>query len=168
MTRKTSTYARRRTTRRADGISTTRMFNTRLTPQETARILVPCKAALAAMQKGQASFSQWLVLCTAVHVAQAIEDCGVIKGQADMIQQARAALEDIGERAAGPGASWTPPTCYGQELAALQDLVNAHSRQVHELIYGEYTAATRLAESRVLSIGGGAFRIEPTAQALAT
>lgn len=167
MTRKSTAYARRRTTRRADGISTARMFNTRLTPKEVARIMVPCKDALAAMRQGQASFPQWLALCTAVHVARAIEDGGVFKGQADMIEPARTALDAIGERAAGTGDTWTPPTCYGHELAALIDLVNAHSRQVHELTYGEYTEATRLAESRVLTIGGAAFCIETTAQALA-
>ena len=163
MSRKTSTYARRRTTRRADGISTTRMFNTRLTPQETARILVRCKAALAAMQQGQASFPQWLALCTAVPVAQAIEDGGIIRGQQQIISEADAVLDAIGARAGTTEANWKPTTLHGREITALADLVHAHSRQVRELTYGEYTRAADKAVARVATNGGAVFRMEAAA-----
>lgn len=160
--RKTSAYARKRTHRRADPFTLINTRNTRLRAHEIERIMTPCRLALEAFQTGQASYRQWVVLNTAATVAIAIEDGRVIRGQRQIIDAAYGVLGDIGERAGRTADAWRPVTCYGPELLALQDLVHAHSRQLHELTYGEYTDCTNLAERRVASGGGQVFRMETT------
>ena len=162
MTRKTSTYARKRrhTPGRPDTLAVVNMHNTRLRAGEIERILAPCRRALAALMQGVASYHQWVVLCTAGHVAEAIEDSRIIAGQRDIIQAANDALDAIGERAGRTEEDWRPVTCRGSELLALQDLVSAHSRQVRELTYGEYTRCADLAVRRVASMRGMVFRME--------
>lgn len=162
MSKKTTRYARKRAlghaSARNNGITMTRMLNTRLTPREIERILAPCRAALAAFQAAEAIYDQWVVLCTAAHVAQAIEDGGIVRGQRWLIDEAELALDSIGERCGRDASTWTARPCMGPEIAALVDLVAAHSRQVHELTYGEYKRAADLAVARVASEGGQVFR----------
>ena len=162
MTRKTSTYARKRrhTPTRPDTLAVVNMHNTRLTPGEIERILVPCRRALSALMQGVATYNQWVVMCTAGHVAQAIEDSRIISGQREIVEAANNALDAIGDRAGRTENDWRPVTCHGHELLALQDLVHAHSRQVHELTYGEYTRCADLATQRVESVRGTVFRME--------
>lgn len=166
MTRKTTAYARKRAAghaaRRGDGISITRMHNTRLTRTEIARIMLPCWVALQAVREGRITYKQWVVLCTAAHVARAIEDLGVIRGQREIIDDAERALDDIGQRCGATASAWKPKACTGPAITALADLVSAHSRQVHELTYGEYTAAADKAVARVATDGGQVFRMEAT------
>lgn len=167
MTRKTTPYGRRLARLRAagvsqkrDGITTARMHNTRLTPAEVERILAPCHRAVKAFQTGRASHAQWVVLCTVGHVAEAIEDGGVIRGQREIIEEATTVLDAIGERAGRSAEAWKPITLHGPEITALADLVAAHSRQVRELTYGEYTRAADKAVARVTTDGGQVFRME--------
>lgn len=163
MTRKTTAYARKRShTRRADGITTARVFNTRLSAAERERILTPCRLARDAMQTATATYRQWVVLCTAVNAARAVEDGKVMTGQSDIIDAADEALTAIGKRGGECADTWRPPTCRGAELLAIQDLVNAHSRQLHEVTYKEYTRAMDLAQRRVASHGGLVFHAEIT------
>lgn len=158
MTRKTTAYARRRaqgTTRPlSDGITMTRMHNTRLNQREYNRIMEPCRSALAAFRSARATCQQWRVLCTAVHVARAIEDGGVYRGQIEIIEDARTALESISKRMGDSPDTWRPSACYAPEITALADLVAAHARQLAELTYGEYTAAADKAVARVASVRG--------------
>jgi hypothetical protein len=164
MTRKTTIYARKRaqghTPQRSDGITIARMHNTRLTPPEVERIMGLCRTALAALRQAQGTYTQWVVLCTACHVAMAIEDGGIITGQRDIISDAEQALDAIGARCGLTAAAWTPRPCTGPELTALADLVPAHSRQVRELTYGEYTRQCDLAVARVATDGGQVFKAE--------
>ena len=164
MGKKTTAYARKRaagrTPARSDGITITRMHNTRLPAAEVLRIMGPCKAALAALRSATATYNQWVVLCTACHVAMAIEDGGIITGQREIITEAEQALDAIGTRCGLTAAAWTPRACTGPELTALADLVPAHSRQVVELTYGEYTRQCDLAVARVATDGGLVFKAE--------
>lgn len=164
MAKKTTRYARKRAQgqahQRSDGITIARMNNTRLTPAEIQRIMSPCKAALAALRQAQATYTQWVVLCTACHVAMAIEDGGVITGQREIITEAKQVLDAIGDRCGDTRSTWKPRACTGPELTALADLVAAHSRQVHELTYGEYTRQFDLAVARVATNGGLVFQAE--------
>lgn len=171
MTRKTTPHGRRLARLRAagtslkrDGITMAKMINTRLTADEISRIMGPCRAALQALREARASYSQWVVLCTAAHVATAIEDGGVIRGQRCIFTAAEAALDSIGERCGNTAQVWHPRACTGHELTALADLVAAHSRQVHELTYGEYSRAADLAKARVASSGGQVFKMEEETQ----
>ena len=165
--KKTTPYARSRAQRgarqRSDGITTTRMHNTRLSPAEFTRIMEPCRAALAAFRTAQATCAQWRVLCTAAHVARAIEDGGIYRGQREIIASARAALEAISERMGDTPSTWHPSACYAPEITALADLVAAHSRQLAELTYGEYTTAADKAVARVASGRGEVIDFELSA-----
>ena len=164
MTRKTTAYARKRAHRArigaSDGITIARMTNTRLTGAELQRVLEPCRRAVAAFRTGSATYQQWVVLCTAGHVAQAIEDGGIIRGQQEIISEADAVLDAIGARAGTTEATWRPTTLHGREITALADLVHAHNRQVRELTYGEYTRSADKAVARVATNGGAVFRME--------
>jgi hypothetical protein len=152
--RRVARLARAGLSLKSDGITMTRQLNTRLSPLEIERIILPCKQALQAMREARATHDQWVVLCTARHVGIAIEDGGVIRGQRFLFDEAEAALEQIGDRCVHSVEGWKPCACFGRELSALADMVNAHSRQVHELTYGEYTRAADLALSRVETNGG--------------
>jgi hypothetical protein len=165
--RKTTTYARNRArqTPRRDGITVARMHNTRLTPREIERILGPCRRAVEAFRTGRGIYDQWVVLCTAGHVAEAMEDGGVIRGQREIIDTANTVLDSIGARAGRSASAWRAITLHGHEITALSHLVAAHSRQVHELTYGEYKRAADLAEARVSSSGGKVFRMEASVPA---
>lgn len=164
MTRKTTPYARKRAAghahRRSDGITIARMNNTRLTAAERQRIMGPCRAALDAMRQARATYSQWVVLCTACNVAMAIEDGGVIRGQREIIAESDRALAAIGARCGHTADAWTPCPCTGPEITALAYLLAAHSRQVSELTYGEYTRQFDLAVARVATDGGLVFMAE--------
>ena len=61
-------------TLKRDGITMARMLNSRLTQAEVERIVAPCRQAVQAFRTGRASHAQWVTLCTAGHVAKAIED----------------------------------------------------------------------------------------------
>lgn len=167
MTRKTTRYTRTRAQQpqRRDGITVARMHNTRLTQPEIERILAPCRRAVQAFRTGRGTYDQWVVLCTAGHVAEAIEDGGVIRGQREIITDANTALDAIGARAGRSASTWCTTTLHGHEITALADLVAAHSRQVHELTYSEYTRAANKAVARVATMGGQVFRMEASAPA---
>lgn len=160
MSGRTKPPRRRKYARKSDGITIARMHNTRLTPAEIARIIEPCKAALNAMRQGVATHAHFVVLCTAGHVAQAIDNGGIYTGQSCIIDEANNALDAIGNRAGFNTTQWKAPTCHGHEITALADLVAAHSRQVHELTYGEYTRAADKAVARVATDGGQVFKME--------
>lgn len=147
-----------------DGITIARMLNTRLSAGEIDRIMGPCRAALQALREARATRSQWVVLCTANHVGLAMEDGGVISGQRGIFTAAEAVLDSIGERCGHTAQAWRPSACTGHELSAMADLLAAHSRQVHELTYGEYTRAADLAKARVASSGGKVFDMEEETQ----
>ena len=167
MGKKTTRYARNRahghTPRANHGLAIIKVTNTRLTQAEIQRIIGACKAALAALRQAQGTHTHWVVLCTACHVALAIEDCGVMTGQSQIITAAEHALDAIGARCGDTAAAWQPKACTGPELTALADLVAAHSRQVHELTNGEYTRQFKLAVDRVASGRGLVFHAELSA-----
>lgn len=160
MSGRTKPSTRRKWARRADGITATRMHNTRLKPDELARVLQPCRLALHAMKTAVANYNQYVVLCTACHVAQAIEDGGIYRGQGQIIEEANAALDAIGERFGRTPERWEPRACYAAELTALSDLIAAYARQLQELTYGEYIKAADKAVARVASVGGAVFKME--------
>jgi predicted transcriptional regulator len=161
--RKTTAYARKKASghaaQRNNGICIANMNNSRLSESEIDRIIKPCKAALQSMREARATYMQWACLCTAVHVAKAIEDGGVVRGQMEIVKAADEALHSIGERCGMTSDEWESRACTGLELGALADLVPAHSRQIHELTYREYTVAADLAASRVATDGGQVFHI---------
>ena len=156
--RRTARLARMGKSLRSDGITIARVLNTRLSESEVQRIMGMCKAALQAMREARATYHDWVTLCTARHVGIAIEDGGIIRGQRFLFDLGEAALDSIGDRCGTTLDTWTPRPCTGPELSALADMLAAHSRQVRELTYSEYTRAADLAVSRVETDGGQVFR----------
>lgn len=143
---------------RSDGITIARTLNTRLSEPEVDRIIGTCKAALQALREVRATYQDWATLCTARHVGIAIEDGGIVRGQRWLFEAGEAALDSIGDRCGDTPETWAPRPCTGPELTALADMIAAHSRQVRELTYSEYTRAADLAVSRVETGGGRVFR----------
>ena len=170
MTRKSTPYGRRtaRPARmgkslKSDGITITKVLNTRLSEREVQRIIGACKAALQALREVRATYHDWAALCTARHVGIAIEDGGIVRGQRFLFELGEAALDNIGDRCGDTEEAWTPRPCAGPELTALADMIAAHSRQVRELTYSEYIRAADLAVSRVETLGGKVYRSAPNA-----
>jgi hypothetical protein len=164
MTKKSTAYGRRRArlisaghVLKKDGLTMAQVNNTRLSPLEIERVMNPCKTALQALREARATYEQWVALCTARHVGNAIEDSGIVRGQRIIFDLGKAALDSISDRCGTRQDQWTHGACTGPELSALADMVSAHSRQVHELTYGEYTRAAKKAVARVASDGGQIF-----------
>lgn len=156
--RRTARLARMGKSLKSDGITITRVLNTRLSESEVLRIIGACKAALQALREARASYQDWVTLCTAHHVGVAIEDGGIVRGQRFLFRLGHSALNSIEDRCGSTAEHWTPRACTGPELTALADMIAAHSRQVRELTYGEYTRAADLAVSRVETTGGRVYR----------
>lgn len=124
-----------------------------LTPAEIEQVQAPKRAALESARRATLSRREWEVLCTALHVAEAIETKGVVRGLAQVLTAARQVLEATGESMDLP-TGWTPHALRGPELDALDTLIWTHQRQIEQLQYNEYQAACALAEGRVASHGG--------------
>lgn len=157
MSRKTSTYARKRRLAsahpRTDSISAARMNVTRLTAAELEKIHGPVLKALVQARAGALTREGWVFLCTGVHKATAIDDAGVYRGLRSMIDAADATLGAIEARASSRG-TWCSPTLYATEIRALDDLVWAYRTMLLEVTYAEFVRAERLAIARVASAGG--------------
>lgn len=131
----------------------------KLTHKELRHMLDPTRHAVTQAKRGLLIERQWLQLCTAVNVGQAIEAGGVVRGLTQQLDAAHDALQAISLRATGAvlpykAAPWIRPTLYAAEMAALDDLVTVHTYQLKQISYGEYQAAWRLATARVRSAGG--------------
>lgn len=163
--RRTARLARMGKSLRSDGITIAKMLNTRLDEAEVDRIISTCKAALQSLREVRATYHDWATLCTARHVGIAIEDGGIVRGQRFLFDLGEAALDSISDRCGSKPETWTPRPCAGPELTALADMIAAHSRQVRELTYNEYTRAADLAVSRVETMGGRVYRTAPTGAA---
>ncbi len=159
--RRTARLARMGKSLRSDGITIAKVLNTRLSESEVQRIIDTCKAALQALREVRATYQDWVTLCTARHVGIAIEDGGIVRGQRWLFDDGHWALGCIGDRCGDTPETWIPRPCSGPELTALADMIAAHSRQVRELTYSEYTRAADLAVSRVETDGGRVFRKAP-------
>lgn len=158
MSRKTTSYARKRRLasahQRTDSISAARMNVTRLTADEIEKIHGPVRNAFLQARVGQLTYDGWVFLCTGVHKAKAIDDSGVFRGLLPMIEAASAALDAIHARATPGSSTWSAPTLYAGEIAALSDLVWAYRTMLFEVTYAEFVRAERLAIARVASAGG--------------
>ena len=138
----------------------------KLTHKELRNLLDPIRHAVTQAKRGLLVERQWLQLCSALNIGQAIEAGGVVRGLTPQLDAAHDALEAISLRATGTvqpyqTAPWKCPTLYATELAALDELLTVHSFQLKQISYGEYQAAWKLATSRVRSAGGEVVAGEP-------
>lgn len=138
----------------------------KLTHKELRGMLDPLHHAITQARRGLLVEQQWLQLCTALNVGQAIEAGGVVRGLTAQLDAAHDALQAISLRATGTvqpyqAAPWKCPTLYATELAALDTLATVHTFQLKQLSYGEYQTAWKLATARVRSDGGQVIAGEP-------
>lgn len=163
MTRKTSSYARKRREpdrdRCLDSITAGRMNNTRFKPAELARMLGPLQRSLASARAGACSYDDLVNLSTAMHKGRAIDDAGIYRGLRDRLDAANTVLVAIEQRAMARG-TWCAPTLYGPEITVLDDLVWSYRVMLLEVTYAEFLRAERLAIARVATDGGRVIHAE--------
>ena len=92
----------------------------KLTHKELRQMLDPARHAVTQAKRGLLIERQWLQLCTAVNVGQAIEAGGVVRGLTPQLDAAHDALQAISLRATGAvlpykAAPWIRPTLYAAE-----------------------------------------------------
>ena len=134
----------------------------KLLHRELKAITEPMRHAVNQARKGLLVERQWLVLCSALNVGQAIEAGGVVRGLIPQLDAAHDALQAINDRAtANETRPWKQPTLYAAEIDAINTLVTVHIYQLKQVSYGEYQEAWRLATARVKSAGGRVVAGEP-------
>ena len=167
MTRKTTTYARKRSLQqlpghargqvlqmiKGDGITVNNLRNTPFSPEELEKLMREPTEALQVARQGRITYDALLSLSSAMHKGVAIEDARtIIRGFAEIYQQANAALAAIEARCTTTGR-WVASPLYGPELTALDDLLWAYRKALEVCTYGEFYRAQALACSRTASQG---------------
>jgi len=135
-----------------------------LTPAELRHITGPMTDAVRAFRRSAGTYTDWLRLCTARNVGQAIEDGGVVRGLQEILDEAHTVLLHISWRMETP-AGWRPGALHAPEIRAIANLAEKHTFQLRQLSYSEYQTAYRLATSRVLSDGGECVKLQQEKQA---
>jgi hypothetical protein len=147
-----------------NAVQMAKMRATRLTDTERAELLRPAHEGFRALREGVATFAQWAAVNTVVHIAQAIEDQGVIRGMREHFAAGDLALEAVCKRVqqAEGGPSWGHrTTLYFDEIAAIRELIHLHDEQLKVLSAGELHAATKGAERAVIAAGGRVLKSIP-------
>jgi hypothetical protein len=126
---------------------------TKLTAHELGVVMFPIRESLTALREGVATEFQWSVLASAIELALAIEDKGVVRGIRGHIKAAEQALHHIKQRALATGA-WTPSALYYQEIDDITAAVDLHAYQLGQLSSQEATRALDVATRRVREAGG--------------
>lgn len=126
---------------------------TRLTAYELGQVLSPIESSMTALREGVASELDWQMLASAVELALAVEDKGVIRGMRGHLEAAEHALHGIKLRAMASG-EWIPTPLYYQELDDVKAAVELHRFQLEQLSSAEATKALDLATGRVRAAGG--------------
>jgi len=157
MTRKTSTYARKRaqgrTPRRGNGLQTNNLLNTPLTPAEIDTLMREPRKAMEAARAGRITYNDLVSLSSAMHKGRAIEDARVIiRGFAHFYDRSSAAIASIEARCTTTGR-WVPSALYGPELTQLDDLLFAYKEALKVCTYGEFYRRQAVACSRTASQG---------------
>jgi hypothetical protein len=133
---------------------------TRLTVFERERIMVPLRAAVAALRQGVATEYQWMMAVTAVNVGDAIERQGVVRGLAGHLRDIDRALKGICDRAMETG-EWRAPALHLEERDLVDLIVDLHGHQLKSLSFGEFNQARDKAVQQTYTDGG---RVVPVSQ----
>ena len=133
---------------------------TRLTLAERELIMVPLRAAVAALRQGVATEYEWMVAVTAVNIGDAIERQGVVRGLAGHLQDIDRALKGICARAMETG-EWRAPALHLEERDLMDLIVDLHGHQLRSLSFGEFNQARDKAIQQTYTDGG---RVVPVSQ----
>lgn len=129
-----------------------RNMATALTAVELAQISVPVRAAFDRLRRGRAGAGDWCVLAGSLMLARNVERQGVVRGLAEHLARADAALAAIEARASAGGA-WRAPTLYADEIDAIDVFVDVHLFQLGQLSYGEFRAAYKTTDGQARTRG---------------
>lgn len=128
--------------------------------QEINRLLHVLHQCHRALRQGCATELQWGIMAGSCTMAQAVEDCGVVKGLAGHIKACEKALNTIRTRyLAAPQtrserlAKWGKTGLRFDEAEALKTFVEVHGYQLRQLSRAEFTQAVDLAVARANSAG---------------
>lgn len=133
---------------------------TRLTVSERERIMVPLRAAVAALRQGVATEYEWMMAVTAVNIGDAIERQGVVRGLAGHLRDIDRALKGICDRAMETG-EWRAPALHLEERDLMDLIVDLHGHQLRSLSFGEFNQARDKAVQQTYTDGG---RVVPVSQ----
>lgn len=126
---------------------------TRLTVLELAAYFDPVRAAVRALREGVGTEWDWVRVVSALNVAQAVEQLGVVRGLSGHLHSGELALQSINHRAMATGA-WHSTELSFQEIEQVNAAVDFHEFQLQQLSYGEFRQAFRRAADEVRSTGG--------------
>ncbi|WP_367847036.1 hypothetical protein [Rhodoferax sp. WC2427] len=149
-----------RWTKCADTISTAILGATKLTATERASVLEPLQDAHKALREGVATQWQWTQFASAMEVAQAIEQRGVVRGLKAHLYAAELALQAI-ERRAMRCKTWQAVPLDLEELDTLAIAINLHEFQLTQLGASEFHAAVKTALGHITSSAGQVLSIKP-------
>lgn len=137
----------------------------KLTKPEIAEILAPLHQCEKHLREGVATEEQVLVLCTAIRIALAIEEQGIVRGLRNHLQPALDALEAIHTRANTTGR-WVPTALWFHELDAVRVGLEMYGHQLRYLSARELHQAVRKLIMRTRSSGIEAHYKQPEAVGL--
>lgn len=137
-------------------IATAMLRASRLTDGEVAQIINPLRMAIDKMRRCCADHDDYVLACSAVRAAQAIERSRIVRGLADEIAAAERALWCINARAerGEPAGGWRQKALYADELEALRMLAQLHEYQLRQLSSGEIERIIKTLIAQVQSAGG--------------
>jgi hypothetical protein len=122
----------------------------RLTPAEIVEPIACLRTAARALREGVATEWEWMVVASALNVAQAIERQGVVHGLSGHLHAAEMALKAIHQRAMAGGEWFSTPLDY-QEIEDITSMVDLHEFQLSQVSYGEFRRAVDLVTAFAIS-----------------
>ena len=132
----------------------------KLTAPEIADIINPLQQCEKHLREGVATEDQVLVLSTAIRIALAIEEQGIVRGLRHHLQPALDALEAIHTRANATGR-WVPTALWFYELDAVRVGMEMYGHQLRHLSARELHQAVRKLITRTQSGGVAAVYVKP-------
>ena len=131
-----------------------------LSRAEVAETMAPYRACFARLREGVATEDQHTVLATAMHIAQAIEQRGIVRGLHEHITSAQQALAAVRTRALATG-TWRQTALHYYELEAITTALDLHEFQIQQLSAGEIHDIARKLIAQTQTNGGTVKRASP-------
>lgn len=131
---------------------------TLFTADEIKELMAPTRQCAKLLAQGVATEDQHGIVQTAFHIAQGIEDGGIVRLLQPPITEALAALKAIDRRANATGA-WRPTALHYHELNAINVMLNLHEFQLRKFSSGELHRVVQKIINKTISTGGSAYRL---------
>lgn len=133
--------------------------NSKLTPAEVAETMGPLHTAFAHICEGVATQDEFIVLRSALQVAQEIEAQGVVRGLHEHIAAALQACQAYEIRSTAD-QTWKPCPLDFHEIDAMREMLHLHEYQLQQLTAREVQEAGRRLIARTQSLGGQVYQAE--------